>query len=111
MAAVEPSTSADSVGKRRKGLKTLPKLPLHIFTPPNSGAADKFPLPPSPSAVHPNKIVDAHVLVKSKEDTEGKVLESWRGEISERVAEGNLEGVVVSLQGISESDVEGTVER
>ena len=46
---------------RRKGLKNIPKLPLSVFTPPNSGTSDRFPLPPSPSAVHPKAIVDAQV--------------------------------------------------
>ena len=111
MTTVEPSTSAESVGKRRKGLKTLPKLPLHIFSPPNSGSADKFPLPPSPSAVHPSKVVDAHVLIKSKEEAEGKALERWSGEIAERGIKEKVEGVVVSVQGVEEGDVEEAVER
>ncbi|KZW00304.1 hypothetical protein EXIGLDRAFT_745760 [Exidia glandulosa HHB12029] len=49
-----------SVGARRKNVK-LPKLPLSAFTPPNSGTGDKFPLLPSPSAIHPSAILDAGV--------------------------------------------------
>jgi hypothetical protein len=33
-----------------------------VFTPPNTGTSDKFPLPPSPSTIHPNKVIDAHVV-------------------------------------------------
>lgn len=111
MTTIDPSTSAESAGKRRKGPKELPKLPLHLFSPPNSGAADKFPLPPSPSAVHPNKVVDTHVLLKGKEEVDGQGLERWKGEIAGRGLEGKLDGIVVSLQNVGVAEAEAAVEK
>ena len=49
------------VGTRRKGPKSLPTLPLSAFSPPNTGVSDSFPLPPSPSTVHPDFVIDASV--------------------------------------------------
>ncbi|KIY67179.1 hypothetical protein CYLTODRAFT_397668 [Cylindrobasidium torrendii FP15055 ss-10] len=43
--------------------KNLPKLPLSIFTPPTTGTAEKFPVPPSPSKLHPENVVDASITV------------------------------------------------
>ncbi|KAJ3570271.1 hypothetical protein NP233_g4512 [Leucocoprinus birnbaumii] len=56
------SSNPGSIQGRRKGPKQLPRLPLSVFTPPNSGTSDRFPLPPSPSTVHPENVVDAHVV-------------------------------------------------
>lgn len=56
------NVNTGSIQGRRKGPKQLPRLPLSVFTPPNSGTSDKFPLPPSPSTVHPENVVDAHVV-------------------------------------------------
>ena len=50
--------------------KPIPKLPLSVFTPPNSGTSDRFPLPPSPSAVHPAEVIDAQV--KDVKDLKGE---------------------------------------
>lgn len=100
-ASLHPPPSP-GVGARRKGPKTLPKLPLSVFTPPNTGASDKFPLPPSPSAVHPQAVIDAQVVVG----------ESWKSNISKWVSEtGQLlgskaGGIVVALPGQSAADAE-----
>lgn len=51
------------VGARRT--KPVPKLPLSVFTPPNSGVGEKFPLPPSPGTIHPDSIYDASVSIES----------------------------------------------
>ncbi|KAH7925944.1 hypothetical protein BV22DRAFT_1112023 [Leucogyrophana mollusca] len=48
---------------RRKGPKNLPSLPLSAFSGPNTGTSDMFPLPPTPSAVFPGSIIDAHLAV------------------------------------------------
>ena len=78
---------------RRKGLKkTLPSLPLSAFSPPNSGTGEIFPLPPSPSTVHPAVVVDAHVIVA---DADGS-LASWKNETGEDLT-GRIGGVVLSL--------------
>jgi hypothetical protein len=49
------------LGARRKP-KALPTLPLSVFSPPNTGTGERFPLPPSPSTVHPDHPVDGHVV-------------------------------------------------
>jgi len=54
--------SSGSIQGRRKGPKQLPRIDLTVSTPPNSGVSDRFPRPPSPSTVHPEKVVDAHVI-------------------------------------------------
>ncbi|KAH7913926.1 hypothetical protein BJ138DRAFT_1001322 [Hygrophoropsis aurantiaca] len=56
---------SSSARLRRKGPKNLPSLPLSAFTGPNSGTSDKFPLPPTPSAVFPVSIIDAHFATTS----------------------------------------------
>lgn len=76
---------------RRKGPKTLPRLPLSAFNPPNSGTSDRFPLPPSPSTIHPDSVVDAHVV-----GTAGD-LNQWKQEAGQ-VLGGRIGGVVLSLQ-------------
>ena len=57
---------------RRKGLKDFPKLPLAVFTPPNSSAGDSFPLPASPSTLHPAKVIDANIFTKDVRYTQWK---------------------------------------
>ncbi len=49
------------VGARRRGPKSLPTLPLSAFSPPDTGISDSFPLPQSPTTVHPERVVDANV--------------------------------------------------
>jgi hypothetical protein len=81
------------VGVRRKGPKSLPRLPLSAFSPPNSGTSDRFPLPPSPSTVHPDKVVDGRVVVRSRSD-----LVQWKKETGQKLG-GRIGGVVVTLEG------------
>jgi len=73
---------------RRKGPKQLPRLPPSAFTPPNSGTSERFPLPPSPSTVHPENVVDAHVVGDPE-------LEKWQEEAGETLG-GRVYGVVIS---------------
>lgn len=62
MSTIPATPPSPGVGARRtKGPKNLPKLPLSAFSPPNSGVSDSFPLPASPSTVHPDRVVDASV--------------------------------------------------
>ncbi|KAF9451948.1 hypothetical protein P691DRAFT_722968 [Macrolepiota fuliginosa MF-IS2] len=82
---------------RRKGPKQLPRLPLSAFTPPNSGTSDKFPLPPSPSTVHPENVVDAHVVGDPK-------LERWQKEVSETLGK-RAYGVVLAIPADKASEV------
>jgi hypothetical protein len=86
--AVSMNLNTDSIQGRRKGPKQLPRLPLSVFTPPNSGTLDKFPLPPSPSTLHPENVVDAHVV-----DDPG--LQKWQKEAGGTLGS-RAHGVVVS---------------
>lgn len=81
---------------RRKGPKPHPKLPLSVFTPPASNASDRFPLAPSPSSVHPKKVIDAAV----------KDVSSWKSESATAFGT-KSDGVVATLQ--STNDIEGYV--
>ncbi|KAF5354988.1 hypothetical protein D9756_005382 [Leucocoprinus leucothites] len=82
------SSNPGSIQGRRKGPKQLPRLPLSVFTPPNSGTSDKFPLPPSPSAIHPENVVDAHVIGDPG-------LQKWQNEAGGTLGS-RAHGVVVS---------------
>ncbi|KAK0241724.1 hypothetical protein EDD85DRAFT_820111 [Armillaria nabsnona] len=100
--ALPPMPPSPGVGLRRKGPKNLPRLPLSAFTPPNSGTSDKFPLPPSPSTVHPESVIDAAVAV-----TNGPAdLSKWKFEAGD-VLGGRTSGIVLSL---SPSQAQNAVE-
>ncbi|KAJ7594430.1 hypothetical protein C8J56DRAFT_1161046 [Mycena floridula] len=59
-----PTPPSPGVGLRRKGPKNLPTLPSSAFqSPPNSGVSERFPVPPSPSTVHPEHVYDANVVL------------------------------------------------
>ncbi|KAF8633410.1 hypothetical protein AX17_004581 [Amanita inopinata Kibby_2008] len=79
---------------RRKDPKSLPRLPLSAFTPPNTGTADSFHLPPDPIAVHPANIIDANVIVKDG----GANLIRWFSEAGPDLAE-RISGIVLTLSG------------
>ena len=98
-AALPPTPKSPGVGARRKGNKQHPTLPLSAFTPPNTGTSDKFPIPPSPSALQPEEIIDTHVINASGD------LSSWNSETGQTLG-GRARGVVLSLHGAQESDIE-----
>jgi len=88
-----PPPISPGVGARRKGPKSLPTLPLSAFSAPNSGISDSFPLPPSPSTVHPDRVVDASVrgsIPKWKAQATGS-LASRVSAIVVKTSEGELE--------------------
>jgi hypothetical protein len=85
----------------RKGLKNLPTLPLSVFTPPNTGTSDQFPLSVSPSTVHPEIVIDAHVTTNDGD------LGQWKKEIGQSLG-GRIGGVILTLQG-KDLDVEKTL--
>ncbi|KAJ7647231.1 hypothetical protein FB45DRAFT_892819 [Roridomyces roridus] len=88
------TATSPGFGSRRKGpkAKALPTLPLSAFSPPNSGTGERFPLPPSPSTVHPESVVDAHVLLRDADAS----LDSWKEEAGQAL-NGRIGGVVVAL--------------
>ena len=91
MAQLPPSPG---VGARRKGPKSLPTLPLSAFSPPNTGVSDSFPLPPSPSTVHPDSVIDASVrdsIPEWKKQTAGS-LDGRVSAVVVKAGEGELEG-------------------
>lgn len=102
MALPNPPPSP-GVGARRRGPKNLPKLPLTAFSPPNTGVSDKFPLAPSPSVVHPTKLLDAHVCSR---DTQ---LATWTQETSSMSSGVETIGVVLVLLESNEGEVKDTL--
>ncbi|KAL4246199.1 hypothetical protein ABKN59_009292 [Abortiporus biennis] len=88
-------------GGRRKGWKH-PTLPLSAFTPPNTGTGEQFPLPASPSTIHPTKVVDANVIIQTND------LTKWTEETA-LVLKDKASGVVVSLIGAPEGSLEKLV--
>lgn len=75
--------------KQGRRPKNLPKLPLSAFSAPNTGTSETFPLPLSPSAVHPDTVIDANVIVKDGDVT----LAHWRQESG--LALGNKQTAIV----------------
>lgn len=90
--------SPPHVGLRRKGLKTLPRLPLSAFSP---GTSDG-PIPPSPSTIHPDHVIDAHVVVPTGD------LVQWKQEAGDILGK-RIGGVVLSLQGTEPAEIEKTI--
>jgi len=103
MANLPNPPMSPGVGARRKGPKSLPTLPLSAFSAPNTGFSDSFPLPPSPSTVHPDRVVDASVrgsILEWKEQTSGTLGGRVRA-IVVKASDGELEGFVSSLLSFS----------
>jgi len=75
---------------RRKGTKEHPKLPLSLFTPPNTSAGDSFGLPPTPGNLHPAKIIDANITTKDVNYSH------WKNQAGGVLADKTV-GVVISL--------------
>jgi hypothetical protein len=90
------------VGARRKGLKTLPRLPLSAFSPPNSGTSERFLLPPSPSTIHPDDVVDAHIVATTGD------LSQWKQEAGQVLGK-RISGVILSLQGTEPTEIDKAI--
>lgn len=97
-----PMPPSPGFGLRRKGLKAPPRLPMSAFSPPNSGTSERFPLPASPSALNPEKVLDAHVII-SDDDAN---LDNWKKAAGSAMGE-RIGGVVVSLEKVT--DVQKTL--
>jgi hypothetical protein len=100
--SIPPPPPSPGVAQRRRGPKSLPRLPISAFTPPNSGTAESFPCPPSPGTAHPIVIVDGHVVATPAQ------LPQWKKDAGEVLSE-KIGGVILSLQG-NESLVQKTLE-
>lgn len=87
-----PLPSRPSTMPPRKFPKDLPKLPLSVFTPPNTGTQESFPLPPSPNSLHPTKVIDANVVSKDANYTQ------WKKEAGQALGS-KIRGIVLSLPG------------
>ncbi|KAG2015620.1 hypothetical protein CC2G_008876 [Coprinopsis cinerea AmutBmut pab1-1] len=85
---------ATSVPPRRKGPKDLPKLPASAFVPPSSATDESFGLGPDPSALQPESVIDANVVVKDGDITHAQ----WKKDAGQ-VLGGKIKGVVLSLSG------------
>ena len=96
---ISPPLPSPGVGARRKG--NLPRLPLSAFTPPNTGASDQFPLAPSPSVVQPPKVIDANVIVSTRD------LSQWKAGAGEDLV-GRIAGVIITLDGDATVDAAKT---
>ncbi|KAK7685343.1 hypothetical protein QCA50_011707 [Cerrena zonata] len=104
-AAIPPVPPSPGVAARRRGPKghVLPTLPLSAFTPPNTGTSEQFPLPPSPSTINPQKVIDANVITPSGD------LAQWKEEIGREIKDDQIGGVVVNLTGVSSDALEKTI--
>ncbi|KAI0700893.1 hypothetical protein BC835DRAFT_1404707 [Cytidiella melzeri] len=87
------------VGVRRKGPKSLPRLPLSAFSPPNTGTSEQFPLAPSPSTVYPATVLDAQVSESNQAFAAAAA-----------IPEVNVEGIVVSLAEKRTEDIPAALE-
>jgi len=89
--------AAGGVGARRKGPKSLPKLPMSVFSgPPSTGTQESFPLPPSPNHNHPTAVIDTNLSVT-------EALEEWSVDVG-KISPRKINGVVLALAGESQAD-------
>lgn len=89
--------AAGGVGARRKGPKSLPKLPMSVFNgPPSTGTQESFPLPPSPNHNHPTAVIDTNLSVT-------EALEEWSVDVG-KISPRKINGVVLALAGESQAD-------
>ena len=101
MATLTSPPISPGVGARRRGPKSLPTLPPSAFSAPNTGISDSFPLPQSPTTVHPESNVDASVRCSIPE---------WKEQINgSSLGGGRVSAIVVKAKAGGESELEGFV--
>jgi len=108
--SLPPVPPSPGFSRRSKAGKAHPTLPLSAFTPPNSSASERFPLPPSPSTILPEKVIDANVILSPSVGGAKEGLAQWKREVES--VSGSAErigGVVVSLVGVETGDIEKTL--
>ena len=101
MSALPELPLSPGVGARRKGPKSLPRLPASAFSPPNTGTSEQFPLAPSPSTLYPEKVVDAQV---------SESIDEWLADAGQKL-EGKAEGIIVSLADQRPEEVAAAVDK
>ncbi|KIJ18625.1 hypothetical protein PAXINDRAFT_71388 [Paxillus involutus ATCC 200175] len=94
ISTMAPANAPPPLGSVRRKCKQIPRLPLSAFSPPNTGTSDTFPLPPTPSLVIPQGVVDSHLQVTV--DSEGV----YNADIS-HLDQGKEKGVVLAVKGQS----------
>jgi hypothetical protein len=77
-----------------------PRLPLSAFSPPNTGTSDSFPVPRSPTAVEPQSVIDANVIVYDSDLS----LAQWKSETGQSLVT-RIGGIVISLPGANLEEV------
>ncbi|KIJ67883.1 hypothetical protein HYDPIDRAFT_173620 [Hydnomerulius pinastri MD-312] len=93
--APPPLPSPGLISGRRKGAKNHPRLPLSAFSPPNTGTSESFPLPPTPSSVVPEGVVDSHLEVTPEE---------YKAVLSQKETTG-VTGTVLTVKGQKPEDL------
>jgi len=88
---------------RRKNPKSLPRLPLSAFTPPNATPGDSFPLVPGSNTAHPPKIIDANLIIANEDINLTRWFREAGPNLSERIA-----GVVLTLPGSKLKDMQAS---
>jgi hypothetical protein len=95
-----PISPGVGVGAHKKGPKSLPTLPLSVFSAPNTGISDSFPLPLSPSTVLPERVFDVSVrgsILEWKQQTTGALASRVRAVVVKVVVgDGQLERFTTS---------------
>lgn len=95
MSSIPPPSS-----KGTKPRPPKPRLPLSVFSPPNSASGETFQLPSSPTTTHPEAIIDANVIIAAPGD-----LSTWKKEAGS-ILGARVDGLVLSLPNVDLKNIE-----